>query len=815
MGPPGGSAQATDVHKENRPAAGVSSARAPVAALMHRSLNTGSAAPALPGAAGVKRKASGTAQQAPAPLEKREKRPVKLPGVPEGLDLEAMRHQTWRDMVAIDPHLSVQALLDAGPPTALAHRFDTRARLVAQEAHILKLHACVQELTTSAEAVHIASQGQSQAAKALVDARTAMTAAQKDAAKFRAVAERAQEVLNAAETRAMDAQRDAAHSASEAMAVTKQFESAQREAATLTAELDAVKAALASAERNATTSAAATSHIADLEARLHAALRRTDELSGMASAAKASADAASQQLQHVRRQAEDANNALTAAVSAQTQAESARDAALAECASLAKALKSEQEAHEAMGAQLAQLQAAATRAMHASSRADALDAQLASQEAQFAALKAQYEAQTGALRTAQQAAVAAEAVAADADARLGVCEAARARLHSQLQELRGAIRVLCRVRPMGADEDAAQQGPAVSFPSDRELRGRGIVLTTPAMVSASVGGASASALSSTSQAHQHTFALDRVFGPDSSQAAVFEEVEPVVQNALDGGTCCVFAYGPTGSGKTHTMLGTTEQRGVVPRALDMIFGGIARASDLGWTHTVSATALEVYCDDVHDLLVGHAPKVDIKLHPSTAEAYVPAATVITLADASQAAGVIATAAAARATGATLCNARSSRSHLVVTLRLRGVNESSRQSRDGVLHLVDLAGSERLSRSGVDGAALRETQAINSSLSSLGDVIAALGSKAGHVPYRNSALTWLLSSALGVDSKVLMVMNVAPCSGPAAAETLCTLRFGAKVSACELAPPKKRKGELGGLLAASQAKTAAAMAGRKA
>lgn len=104
----------------------------------------------------------------------------------------------------------------------------------------------------------------------------------------------------------------------------------------------------------------------------------------------------------------------------------------------------------------------------------------------------------------------------------------------------------------------------------------------------------------------------------------------------------------------------------------------------------------------------------------------------------------------RAVGATNINERSSRSHSVFTLRLKGKNSVTGEVSTGVLNLIDLAGSERLSASGSTGDRLKETQAINKSLSSLGDVIYALAtSKEGsHIPYRNSKLTYLLQNSLG-------------------------------------------------------------------
>lgn len=73
--------------------------------------------------------------------------------------------------------------------------------------------------------------------------------------------------------------------------------------------------------------------------------------------------------------------------------------------------------------------------------------------------------------------------------------------------------------------------------------------------------------------------------------------------------------------------------------------------------------------------------------------------------------------------------------------------------------MDLAGSERVGKSGAEGSRLREAQHINKSLSALGDVIAALRSRQGHVPFRNSKLTYLLQDSLSGDSKTLMVVQV--------------------------------------------------------
>ena len=145
-------------------------------------------------------------------------------------------------------------------------------------------------------------------------------------------------------------------------------------------------------------------------------------------------------------------------------------------------------------------------------------------------------------------------------------------------------------------------------------------------------------------------------------------------------------------------------------------------------------------------------------------------------------------------GVTNMNAHSSRSHVLVRLSIESRKVASKSTNSplriswnndkptymSTLNLVDLAGSERASKSGTTGQSLKEGSFINKSLLTLGTVIANLseGKQGIHIPYRNSKLTRLLSTALGGNAKTCMITCISPASGNTA-ESLSTLRFASR------------------------------------
>ena len=361
-------------------------------------------------------------------------------------------------------------------------------------------------------------------------------------------------------------------------------------------------------------------------------------------------------------------------------------------------------------------------------------------------------------------------------------EEMRKKLHNEIQELKGNIRVFCRVRPQLNEEVRSEESKMVVLDEKPNV----IELVQ------SLESASGNKLSKS-----YPFQFDKVFDSKSKQSEVFEEISQLVQSALDGYNISIFAYGQTGSGKTYTMQGPenimgadagSDDSGMIPRAVEQIFECVEKLKEHKWSYEMEAQYLEIYNETLRDLLTksnNSNEKYDIKHDAATSKTIVTNAKVIKVSSPTQIYDLLKTASENRAVAATACNERSSRSHSVFSLRLQGYNNATEETRFGVLNLIDLAGSERLAQSKAAGDRLKETQNINKSLSALGDVIAALSNKENHIPYRNSKvyninkLTYLLQNSLGGNSKTLMFVNVSP-SADSFNESLCSLRFATKV-----------------------------------
>ncbi|KAJ3681342.1 hypothetical protein LUZ60_015831 [Juncus effusus] len=346
------------------------------------------------------------------------------------------------------------------------------------------------------------------------------------------------------------------------------------------------------------------------------------------------------------------------------------------------------------------------------------------------------------------------------------------KLYNQVQDLKGNIRVYCRVRPFLAGQGLS----AVANYDDGQ-----ITITTP---------------SKYGKEGRKSFSFNKVFGPSSSQEDVFADMRPLIRSVLDGYNVCIFAYGQTGSGKTYTMSGPKELReqtmGVNYRALNDLFHMSAQRKDT-FSYDISVQMIEIYNEQVRDLLSsgGITKKLEIRNSSQKGGPAVPDANMVPVASTSQVIELMNLGHKNRAVGSTAMNDRSSRSHSCLTVHVQGRDLTSGAALRGCMHLVDLAGSERVDKSEAKGDRLKEAQHINRSLSALGDVISSLAQKNAHVPYRNSKLTQLLQDSLGGQAKTLMFVHISP-EVDAVGETLSTLKFAERVATVELGAARSNK-----------------------
>ncbi|KAK9241194.1 hypothetical protein V1525DRAFT_334826 [Lipomyces kononenkoae] len=272
------------------------------------------------------------------------------------------------------------------------------------------------------------------------------------------------------------------------------------------------------------------------------------------------------------------------------------------------------------------------------------------------------------------------------------------------------------------------------------------------------------------------------------QEQVFKDLGmPLLDNAFKGFNNCIFAYGQTGSGKSYSMMGPRDEPGVIPRICRELFARIAEISSSGLTCTVEVSYLEIYNERVRDLLnPKNKGNLRVREHPSLGP-YVEDLSRLAVGSFEEIEELMDEGNKARTVAATNMNETSSRSHAVFTLTVTQKTHDVETNMDAEkvsrISLVDLAGSERAAATGATGSRLKEGTEINRSLSALGRVIRVLadmstGKKqkdAAVVPYRDSALTWLLKDSLGGNSMTAMIATISP-ADINYDETLSTLRY---------------------------------------
>ncbi|KAF1334158.1 Kinesin-like protein, partial [Globisporangium splendens] len=307
------------------------------------------------------------------------------------------------------------------------------------------------------------------------------------------------------------------------------------------------------------------------------------------------------------------------------------------------------------------------------------------------------------------------------------------------------IQVSCRVRESN-DEGAETCRPCISIGDDA----RTILVHPNGVVDEKNNGRISTSTSSLAPGSSAYSCFDSVFSGQATQETVFKRIgRPMVDDFLQGYNCTILAYGQTGSGKTFTTVGNGdgESRGLIPRAIEAVFEELQRIDGSKFDVALTASFIEVYQENLRDLLLPHNSKHLKIREDKDGDVFVDGASAIQISSVASGLAILARGMAQRATGATLMNTESSRSHSVFTLAFMKRNRAMHVKLSGKLLLVDLAGSEKTRKMGDSGKRLDEAKHIN-------------------------------RSSLGGNAKTHLLLTCSS-SYTRMDETLSTLRFGAR------------------------------------
>ncbi|EPS68129.1 hypothetical protein M569_06644, partial [Genlisea aurea] len=332
-------------------------------------------------------------------------------------------------------------------------------------------------------------------------------------------------------------------------------------------------------------------------------------------------------------------------------------------------------------------------------------------------------------------------------------------LYNVVQDLKGNIRVCCRIRPISPLERKS----VIDYIGDDGT----LIIVDP----------------NHKKDGKKIFRFNCIFGPTATQEEIFRGgARPLVRSVMDGYDVCIFAYGETGSGKTHTMLvprgASSKELGISYMALCDLFQQYEERK--GCTnYDIQLRMVEIYNEQVYDLL---AEDPETRKYPfahlcrcaSESTSRFPDVMKHSVKSAVEAMNLLKIGEVNRAFGSTSMNIQGSHSNSVLSVVVHG-EDASGNVFDSCLHLVDLAASSSDSEN---------NEYMNKSLVCFTDVIAALAQKNSHIPYGSSRLTSLLQSCLGGNAKILMFAHVNP-KWDSLEATMSTLQFAERVSRIEL------------------------------
>ncbi|XP_074587966.1 kinesin-like protein KIN-14L [Curcuma longa] len=328
------------------------------------------------------------------------------------------------------------------------------------------------------------------------------------------------------------------------------------------------------------------------------------------------------------------------------------------------------------------------------------------------------------------------------------------KVFNDLLTAKGNVKVYCRIRPPFEDE-----GPSIiELPDEFTVR----------------VNTSDDSLANPKKDYE----FDRVYGPHVGQGEFFCDVQPFVQSALDGYNVSIFAYGQSGSGKTHTMEGSSHERGLYLRSFEELFDLSNSDTTSTSQYTFYVTAFELHNEQVQDLLAK-------SLSTSSSNQFSSQDSSLELVQEKvdnplEFTKILKVALQSRGTD----SSKAIMSHLIVTIHIHYSNWVIGETLYSKLSLVDLPGSECFMVKNTTGDHLTNFLHVSKSLSALGDVLNSLTTKKESIPFENSRMTQILSDSLGGSSKTLLIAHV--CSDASnLSETLSTLNFSARARNAEL------------------------------
>ena len=355
----------------------------------------------------------------------------------------------------------------------------------------------------------------------------------------------------------------------------------------------------------------------------------------------------------------------------------------------------------------------------------------------------------------------------------------RRKIHNRYMYLRGNMRIMCRLRPFLINEIKNKKSnmETISINNDTILIQE--LNKTPKM-----------------------FEYDYVFDEQSTQEDIYEEVSLLIQSMIHGNNICIMSYGQTCTGKTYTIQGNNNNKGIASRAVKEIFeiiDNLIKKNNLqknrnnfenGYSPSqvrntsyfikakINMTIIEIYNEQIFNLLEESTPKLNI-FEDAQGNLIIPDLSPINISNYDEANKLFILSEKFRHTSSTEFNERSSRSHCIFTFNIKLTNNDNNVIRS-TLHVIDLAGSERITKAQSNNEKIKkEALSINLSLHSLSNVLFAIANKSGHIPYRDSKLTHFLKDSLNDNYNIMLLLHISP-NIKDLSETISTLQFGERI-----------------------------------